>query len=228
MSLLLSLAFLLQEQNAQQTFQKIEESVEKAKTVQVKFTGNIRGVGEAEGVKVTGSIQIKEGNRIRYEVKTSLDGQSQDLLVLSDGKRLSISTNGREVQSQDVPNNLGSQLRTGICRSGVTLAIGLLPKGEPGEQVEGQNAKKLMEVADLKSETDANQGKIVAYRLVIPKAHNSSDVKLWYNSKTYQLLKRTSASKEDGVAQGELTETYDDFSLDVEIPDTRFELPLKK
>jgi len=55
-------------------------------------------------------------------------------------------------------------------------------------------------------------------------------VKVWYDPKTLKLLKRYYQIRErdGGPVRSTLVETYDDFALDVDIPDEKFKLPEEK
>jgi hypothetical protein len=49
-------------------------------------------------------------------------------------------------------------------------------------------------------------------------------VKIWYDPRTWRLFRRTVAIRE-GDVRGTLTETYDEYVLNGDIPDGQFKLP---
>jgi outer membrane lipoprotein-sorting protein len=54
-----------------------------------------------------------------------------------------------------------------------------------------------------------------------------ADVRLWYDPKTLKLLKRTvDFGKKD--SQGTIRESYEEFTLNADIPEEKFKLPAEK
>src|SRR5438094_617194 len=124
MNLLLVLACLAQDAPAEEAFKKIEESIEKAKTVRVKF--KLEGHGAKEGpdrdLKATGSLWLKEGNRVRVELKAFAGGKEHEMTAVSDGAQMVTSRDGREGESRELPKNLRARIDASTARMGPFMA----------------------------------------------------------------------------------------------------------
>jgi hypothetical protein len=87
MNIFFATALLLQGQTAEETFKKIEESIDKAKTVSVKFkfVSDTRKGGVEEKAEASGTMLLKDARKVNVAMKTLQNGQEMDVSIVSDG-----------------------------------------------------------------------------------------------------------------------------------------------
>lgn len=209
---------------AAEILRKIQEPLEKARSARIRFKveGNLGGGRCAS----TGTLLLREGNRARLESKLSAVRGEAELLVISSGKLLKGTTKGGsadmpflpKVAEQDPPENLGAFLRAGMLHS-ATLTQSLF--GEDLLPKPGDDPKKVFAVSNLASGEDGT----LTYKLTV--GRDSMTVRLWYDPKTFKPLKRTTM-QEGFHFFAQFTETFEEYSLDVDLPDAPFDLPAPK
>jgi outer membrane lipoprotein-sorting protein len=221
MSLLLAAAIMLQEKTrdllqdktAEETFKKIEEAVQNAKTVRIKFKleGVLKdGQGKSNRINKSGTLLFRDGNKLRVSIS---DGNDQ-VLMISDGKTTRTEMTGAII-TQESPSDLNRNFLRSLIRGGnvanLISTVGLLWNDEPA-------LGTIYRVSDFETGEDGREANSLKYKM------NGKEASLRYNPKTLQVLTRR-LTEEDG---GEVTKTYEQFILNADIPDEQFKLPAEK
>jgi outer membrane lipoprotein-sorting protein len=240
MNLLLAAALLLQDKTAGETFKKIEETITSARTVSVHFTFQ----DPVRQLKGSGTYLLKEHKKMnltyKYQALVGVQLLGGVTTVLSDGQRtLKTEASGAQqifgaVQDTQVPIT-----RTGFPRlMAAFYAVDvdeeqplIKPLHPPSPDQKPLNFAKMAELKGFIGGADDNDEKTLTYFLK-EKGHSEPlTIRLWYDPKSLAIRKRTVTGKlgsAGNLPETTLTEIYDDFTLNADIPDEKFKLPEEK
>jgi outer membrane lipoprotein-sorting protein len=227
MNLLLAAVLLLQDKSAEETFKKIEETVAAAKTLSLKFDVKlVKAVGVEESV-LKGTILLKKGDRMSLDSAMIKGGDQREMMFVSDGSQISARADGRIRGTKETPKDFNAHLTTLLTRAGAIHFIGGVTPVFFGD---GLNLEKAPSVTEIRTGEDDGTLKTLTYKtvvtpLVAPPA--TVDVRLWYEPKSLRLVRRTLSYKSETVSRI-FNETYEEFTLDADIPDEKFKLPEEK
>jgi hypothetical protein len=231
MPFLVALAFVLQDPSAEETLKKIEHAIDSPKTLSFKVS--IEGTGKLDGMeytsKLSGSIFLKGVTRASIAFTGTANGKPKETRFLSDGTRCQLWSDhqrGGEIEATDA---LGRQIRTGFARGGVAQLDLILPiKTVPGKTPpEPLDLDKLLLLSDFKPGAEEKPLRMITYTLKTPDEEDGTyQVRLWYDPNSYLPKKRVSVLKAKD-AEGTITETYEDWAVNSEIPDGTFTFPGK-
>src|SRR3954453_14804884 len=120
---------------AEQLFRKMEERLEKAKTLECAFEikGDLQAPGDpGTDVLLDGSLFLAEGNRVREEIRESIKGHPLFRLLVSDGRRWWWHDKGSppHLVEKKPADNLKSDFLTLLARPGLYLPTLPLPPVE--------------------------------------------------------------------------------------------------
>jgi outer membrane lipoprotein-sorting protein len=242
MTVLLALAFLaqlvpgegrqarVQGESAEETFKKIEASIEKAKTISIAFT--VDGKGAKEGpdreLKAKGTFLLKEGGIFNCSVKLMRQGQEEETTLVFDGTRTSVRRDQGDPMLSDVPKAHRGSAITLLARLGAFMS-GLMPRGAGGPE---EDIKKVLEVKDFKAGEDDNEAKTLLFtaQINVPGGARTPafDCRLWYDPKTFKLFKRTITIRQGTDVEGTMTESYTEYVINAPIPDEKFKVETPK
>jgi outer membrane lipoprotein-sorting protein len=219
MSALFALLALGQEMNADETFRKIEETIRKAGTVAVRFSCESARRGDEKKVSASGELLLKEGNKCSYRFHKKVPGEGEvSVSIVSDGTTTQTRVNGaltREAATRDVQNR---RLSMFLARSGL-FVYQLLPALFPGIRRGGP--LETLEIVDAAHGKEEDSARTVRYDLKVPGQEGPAiRVTLFYEARTFKPLKRV-VTIEDLT----ITETYESFVTDSDLPDEKFALP---
>jgi outer membrane lipoprotein-sorting protein len=226
MTFVLALVCLAQEPTAEETFKKIEESIEKAKTLSFSFRVDGQGPRESPDreLKAKGVMLMKEGGRFNCSMKMLRLGREEGTSLVFDGAKLMMKRDEGEPNVAEVPKSHRGAATTLVARLGALMS-GMMPRGGGAPQ---EDVKKTLELKDLKPGDDDKEAKTLTYTVRLAARPGgptpSLDCKLWYDPKTLALLKRTIAIRQGETVEGTLTETYTDYVLNGDIPDDKFRI----
>jgi hypothetical protein len=209
MNLLLSVLLL---QSADETFKRIEESLDRAKSVEVVFKGEVAAAGGGKEEKLAYSGAVRSlGEKMSLTFKMARDGREHEIKTVVDGATMRV-IDGPRVQEKEAPKNFRANLNVMIGRSGMYLAMMMgRPPLKPGEKE--PDPKGLFRVSEVKI---AEEG-VLTYRMNLDGPTEVVDAKIWYDPKTFKLLKRTIGVKV-GNETLSLTELYEGYTLNGDIP----------
>jgi outer membrane lipoprotein-sorting protein len=231
MNLLIACTLLLQDKTAEETFKKIQETFATANTLTFKFNVKVvKAIGGGESA-LKGTILFKEGNRMRCDFSILLNGGSQrEMLVVSDGSKVAALADGRNREEKEVSKDFNATLAAVITHGGVLSFIAGFHSLFAGEKKGALNAEKAPSVTEIKTGEDDGDMKTLSYKTVItPLAAQPAtfDVRLWYEPKSLRLVKRTMSYRSETESRI-FNETYEEFTLNADIPDEKFKLPTDK
>lgn len=230
MILFLVAGAILQAQTAEQTFQKIEDSVTHAKSVQVRFAWEASGTGEAEGrIESSGIVLFKNGNRANLSATIVDKGKPTELCVVSDGTTMRAKLGPKRIVECPTPKNFELGLRAALSRMGALQSVLVAHKVcmlETSQQEEALEPSKMPQLSDFKWGPDDGASKTLTYKITPDGPQSVVEVKVWYVPKTYELVKRTITVK--NPSEGVFTEVYRDWMLDQSLDNEEFKLPTVK
>ena len=232
--IVLSLLALLPQQDdtAAAAFKKIEKTIENATTVSVKVEGQphthrtVRSVARrptAFGMKVYGTLLLKEGNKARLALTTRVGPKRRRLVsVVSDGTKAKFLP---DRTARDTPEQLNAFLTTVLTRAGFLLSTTMMSRILSAPDLEElPDLKPSLKVSDVKYGDDDGEAKTLTYNLTFGGGDEPIGVRLWYDPKTFRLFKRTLRVR-DKDRPRLVTETYESFVINGDIPDETFNLP---
>jgi outer membrane lipoprotein-sorting protein len=230
MILLLTVALLLQEKTAEETFKTIEETITKAKTLRVKFEIS-RKIGE-ESADASGTLLLKEGNKARLEVTVAFsNGALLKQIIVSDGTNVKFTAPVGDDQFALVQKKAPDYLLRSLYVT--TLKLPLLDSSmmTTGSGEGLNDLSNYAAVREFKHGEADKEGNLLLYKGVLDFTGRgnfknqaaSFEVKLWYEPKTCIPRKRQLTLKL-GTVIGTTTETYEHFVLNEDIPNEKFSL----
>jgi outer membrane lipoprotein-sorting protein len=211
MHMFFAVAMLLQDQTAEDVFKKIEESIEKAKTVRI--TSKLEGtLNEGKKIAKTGSFILKHGNKVYARVK---EGDTTEMLVSDGTMMLTDSSAGKPgAPTSNVvlktPDQLNRTFSLALVSEGAIVPllemIGMAYSTAPKDRTLRLPAQ------DFEHGGEDRGAKVLKYKL--------GDVvaTLRYDPKSLRVFSRRLTHKDFG----DVTETYDEFSLDADVSDDQF------
>ena len=228
-------------ETAEETFKKIEEAIEHANTISVRMIYQ-RGDSvlgkvdeEEQNQKIGCTMLLKEGNKINISAQRSwIFTGPTDLSVISDGTRMHVTDALGITKSGESPKGLTAGFRTILSRVGYFGSQHHIPRGPTLAKDAEPDLKKFLE-EDLKQVFMASSFKAggeknqpwIKYVLRV-RDEDAAQVTLWYDPKIFKPLKRhVSFSEPDLNFTITHTETYEEFTLNADIPDEKFKLPEK-
>jgi outer membrane lipoprotein-sorting protein len=230
MNPIIAALLLLQAQTAEDTFKKIAETLDHAKSVRVSFVWEGTSKAEAEGkVDARGNVLFKEGNRARLAARIQEKGRSSDLRVVSDGKSVKTQLGPKRMLECETPPHFEAGLKMTLHRLGALQAVVVAHKIcmlDPTEQEEALDLEKRPALSDFQDGPDDGDAKTITYKVTPEGADSAAEVKLWYRPETYTLVKRTITLKRP--AESVFSETYKEWTLDGELENEQFTLPSVK
>jgi len=225
-------ALLLQDMTAEETLKKIEETIQKAKTVGVKFTQSIerKKRGEDISLKRSGTVLLKEGNRVRVEVDESGGRSPTHTVLVSEGKALHASSNST-VPPRDLkeaPSILKESIAASLVRGNVvtTLMYTAFIRRLSPPDTSTMEPQKRFKVSEVKVGPDEGASKTLLFTVEIADTTVIHSAKVWYDPKTFKVQKRVLTYK-IGQDEETLTEAIEELSLNADIPDEKFKRPEK-
>jgi outer membrane lipoprotein-sorting protein len=230
MSLLVTLALLLQAKTAEETFKTIEETITKAKTLRVKFEIS-RKTGE-ETVDGSGTLLLKEGNKAKLDVLAVYpDGSLVKELIVSDGTNVKFTAPVGDDTFALVQKKAPDYLLRSFYVT--TLQLPLLDSSMmTTDSREGlKDLTNYASVREFKHGEADKEGNLLLYKGLLDftgrgnfkNLATSFEEKLWYDANTWIPRKRQVTLKL-GTVTGTTTETYEHFVLNDDIPNENFSL----
>lgn len=226
---------------AERVFRKIENTVLRAKSARVTFTG-VGKLSPDITLEEKGTLLLKEGGKVHLAATTIVGKDKFELLVASDGQTTTALVLWWPVDAQDGEGHLrgdhgyshpfpeltmemaqglirlsqaytSSQLRTRICTDG-KLTVRL----DAGKSLER-----------FKLGPNDGSKRTLSYEIKDGASPNAVlEIKLWYDPATYTLARRVHTLKTGTLAETVLDETYEVYTLNADLPDQKFKLPDEK
>lgn len=204
---LIAAVALLQQETAEEFFNRIEKSLVQARSVRVAGRLDIgRGAPAAATL-----VLLKDGNK----AKVSMTAPQVTSWFVSDGKKITVDDRqaALDVKSWDTPKDLNVRLATALLRRGILD----LPPVAARIRTYGTDPKQKLQVSDFRHGTKDGDLQTLIYAL--QEGNARAEVKLWVDPRSLAVKKRTLSLPNPKVL---VTETYDEFTVDGEIPDDSF------
>jgi outer membrane lipoprotein-sorting protein len=206
---LMAAVVLLQQETAEETFKRFEQTLVQAKSLRLRYRLDL-AVGN-QSVTGTGIVLLKDGNKARI----TLTGAKGNPWAVSDGTKVTVDARQAIMDGAtfDTPKELNIRVATKMVRWGMLD----LPDFPRRIKVYDVDPKEKLKVSDFKF--GDKDGDLQTLTYVVQEGNGQADLKLWVDPKSLALKKRTlSVAKMNATA----TETYEEFTLNGEIPDEMF------
>jgi outer membrane lipoprotein-sorting protein len=204
---LIALLALLQQETAEELFKRIEQSLEQAKSVRV--IGRL-DIGQNAPAADT-LVLLKDDNK----AKVSMTTPQANAWFVSDGKKITVDDRQAALdgKSWDTPKDLNVRVTAALLRRGVLDLSPLAAR----IRTYGTDPKQKIQVSDFK--LGGKDGDLQTLTFVLQEGNARADVKLWMDPRSLALKKRTLSLANSKIV---VTETYDEFTLNGDIPDEKF------
>jgi outer membrane lipoprotein-sorting protein len=220
MIILIALTIWLQEGTAEESYRRIEETLEKAKSLSVNYkielaTGDLKMTG-------SGTILLKEGNRLKVTLSSGGAGIAKlDASSVSDGSTIrSLPKRPGSTETEWVtPKTLNERVTVALLRSGC-FELHRLPGRMRGYDT---NPKESLVISDLRRGDDDSGLRTLVYTL--QEGSGRGEMRVWIDPNTWLLRKRVFTIPAQGrQPPSTVTETYETFAVNSEIPNDVFKL----
>jgi outer membrane lipoprotein-sorting protein len=235
MDVLLAVLLLLQEKTAEDSFNKIEETLANAKSIQVKFSCSFAPSKEGNAVKASasGTLLLKEGNKVKLESHLLWNGAVQDLTLVSDGIRRHIERKqGDQVirpPASPTPASMGLHYVRTLTRVGLTPAQVLqYIFFADAARSKGAPLASTFTASEFTPGGDGIDKDAIKFNVQRDGADQTGNVVVRFDPKTFALRNLVVTFKGAEDITWVLTETYSEFTLNADIPDEKFKLPEEK
>jgi outer membrane lipoprotein-sorting protein len=212
---------------ALETFRRMEQQVLKCKTfeaqIEFDFAGDPEAIEIPKGVK--GRLLVARGNKMRWEIDMIAAGRQHKATTVSDGKRM-LTIGAVPRQNDQAPEQLTEIALSSATRGGIWLTLyAVLENQDPAKEYKDFDADKSFAVSDFKlgakEMVAGKEAQVLEYNAKI--ADQSLSVTVWIDTQTHLPLKRMLKVGPDQVIV--LTESYTKVVLDENVNDTEFEVP---
>jgi len=220
---LMVLAISLQEGTAEDAYRRIEETLEKAKSLSIKYQVELATGGQK--MTASGTVLLKEGNRLKVTLSSGGAGAvKQDASAVSDGStvRSLPKRPGSNETEWITPKTLNERVTVSLLRSGCFELHRL-----PGRMRDHEtNPKDSLVVSELRKGDDDSGLMTLVYTL--QEGSGRGEMRVWVDPKTWLPRKRVFTIPAQGPQRpATVTETYETFAVNVEIPNEVFTLTVK-
>jgi outer membrane lipoprotein-sorting protein len=206
---LMAVMALLQSDTAEDTFKRLEESLVQAKSLRIKYRLDFAQGDQT--ATATGTLLLKEGNK----AKIVMVGAKGNPWAVSDGTKVTVDARQAAVDGATwvTPKDLNVRMATKVARWGI-LDLPSLPRliriyeNEPRERLKVSDFAFGQKNGDLETLT-----------YVLRDGNGQADIRLWYHPKSLALKKRSLSVANVNIT---VTETYEEFTVNGQIPDESF------
>jgi outer membrane lipoprotein-sorting protein len=226
MGLLLTVAVLTlpayaDENEAEKLFRQMENKVNDAHTLQMRFEAALSLTGNAGTIK--GKAVLGEGDRIRFDADTVFDGKSSKVVVIGNGTKLFVKDSQQAaIDVKDSPKDLGRYFRTVFPRVGLAAALNQVAKDKETFKVD-----ELFRATDFKlggkEKIGTAETRLVEYTVVVHGKDKAAG-KVWINVQTHLPAKLELRMENMGTAL-EFSEIYTEFTINGELEGKLFAAP---
>jgi outer membrane lipoprotein-sorting protein len=219
----LTIALALGIQSDEDDLWKMDQLFHEAKTVSLKIRREwtISREGETRGFKEEGRVAVKKGNKLSVSLNIAGEKDSPSRLICN-GTQLQLDR-GITPLAAKAPANLTDGLLSVLIRGVVgTWVADTQSKLQKGE-FQSVDWKSRFKVLDLRAGGKDGAAKTLTYK--VQTGADTIQFKLWYDPDTLRPLKRTfESSSTKGGPSSTGTESYEELTLNADIPDEAFKL----
>jgi outer membrane lipoprotein-sorting protein len=229
----LLLAAVAGQDEALETFRRMEQQVLKCKTfeaqMEVNFPGDPEDIENIEIPKgVKGRLLVARGNKMRWEIDMIAAGRRHKVTTVSDGERMRTIGPGVPRQNDQAPEQLAEIALSSVTRGGIWLTLyAVLENHDPAKEYKDFDPDKSFAVSDFKlgpkEMVAGKEAQVLEYNAKI--ADQSLSVTVWIDTQTHLPLKRMLKVGPDQDQVIVLTESYTKVVLDENADGKEFEIP---
>ena len=200
-----------------EAFDTLEKAVLGARTLKARFKYDAKGPkGGLDSGTGTAVLLLKEGGRMRFELEFSALNEGHRVTAVSDGTRVAAIVDRAAPIVGEAPKQMVPRFGKALVRAGTVVA---------GNRVDSQDPKEFMKMLSPRLGDAGEDGKTLIFTVLLPLAGETAGVKIWYDPKTLAIRQRTVVLRKDGQINATVTETYEEFTLNGDIPDEQFKMP---
>jgi len=215
------------ENMAEAQFKKMEEQVLKCKSLQMDID-IVAGPEKEAFMAMKGRMLVAAGNKIRMELDGEVRKEKDQMLMVSDGTKMSMGNSKRPGKEQDTTKHLTQISLASYSRGGIIASLFKARAGGPDGKPKAFDIDKDMAISDLKlgkKETvGEREAQAIEYKLALEAGGDSLAMTVWIDVKTNLPIKRVSLMKEGNMTIT-ITESYAKTVLDGKIDEKEFALP---
>jgi outer membrane lipoprotein-sorting protein len=220
MNSLLMLALFLQEGTAEDSFRRIEETLQKARSLSIKHQVEM-AIGDQKLI-TSGTVLLKEGNRLRITLSMGGAGSpKKEASAVSDGStvRSLPPRPGLAETEWATPKTLNESVTVALLRTGC-FELHWIPARI---HQFGTNPNESLVVSEFRKGDDDSGLRTLQYTL--QEGSGRVGMKVWFDPRTWMLRKRViSVPAQAGRPPATVTETYETFTVNSDISDDVFKL----
>ena len=207
---------------AEQLFRQMEKQVAGAKTLEWTFDIKMEG---GPGGALNGSLTFSEGNKSRLEMNANLTGKKSKDVMICDGLKMAVLTDGVPKKTSDAPKHLNEVFGAALSRSGLLLPYftAYVPDKDKEFKIDEQFPVSNFKLGK-KEKVGEQEAQVIQYTLSSGAIKFPLAITVWLDAKTNLPLKRIIVTMK-GDEKLTVTETYSKLSLDPKIDPKNFELP---
>lgn len=199
---------------------KFEETVLKAKSLKVRFKYEGKGPrGDLGSGKGSGTLFLKEGGLVRFEMTSTVLEEEHHVLIVSNGKRLVATMDSAPPFTKDAPKDMYTLFGMGLARGGVVVMT---------SRQEAQDPREFLRIeAPRAGPGGEGEERSLIYRILLSGTEEAADVKLWFEAKSLKGHRRRVVLRKKEEIVTTFEETYEEFSVNPELSDELFKVPEK-
>ncbi len=224
MTVLLAVAVLLQDKVAEDSLSQIDKMFSAAKSLSVEFRVEIRiqFADDEEKTILSGKMLLKEGGKARVDGVRVRDHKESGFLIISNGTKVA-DTREEETSEIPTPKDFNKNfILAALGLSGVTKAYTTTFSVSSPEDYD---VRRKFTASKIRVEPDDGGLKSLSYTLAF--GEHPSLVRIWYSASDLRPTKRELVWKASS-ATVTVTEVYQKYVIDADIPNEKFEIPAKK
>lgn len=221
MNLLLAITMCLQDETAEDTYRRVEETLAKAKTLSIKYRIDL--VAGPSKMSADGTVHLKEGNRLKITLTSVPGAPKQEASAASDGTtvRCHPPRPGATETEWAAPATLNEDITLALLRAGC-YELHRVPLRMHHSDLK---PKEQMTLSDFRKGEDDAGLRTVLFK--VSEGSGGGEVKVWVDPKTWTLRRRVLSAEMAPGIKATVTENYEIFKLNGEIPNDAFALPAK-
>jgi hypothetical protein len=223
-SLILVLACLVPEVSAEELFKKIESSIEKAKTIRVKFKLEVGRSkegpsGQDAAPSVQGLLLAKGEDRLRFRavIRNGVVDIDAEMGCLFDGAQM-YTWSGKGWERSERPRPQRAEVNVMLARMGAFRWV-----ASGSKQADGKGDPDYLKVRDLKVHPGNDRETLLSYSVRLEEVTTVADVKLWIDRRSLKPVRREFTIKKKGEITGNSVESYEEYDLRGDISDGEFD-----
>jgi len=204
---------------AEELFKKMEEKLLKAKTVQLNIT--VIATGDLKA-KLEAMVSLEKGNKAHLKFKVEEDGESEEWITVSDGKKLKVVAGvGRSRPAENTPKNFNDNILASLTRTGVFVPYLTIVTEET-------NYRKATRCSSFemgkKRKVGEHDTQAITFSIDMKGYEGEMNATIWIDLETFTPLKSILIAKRRGKEMT-FTEIHSNVKLNEEIDPKLFELP---